>query len=700
MNDNLRKIGSYTVEREVGRGGMGVVYLARDPRLDRPVAIKVLPAEVAQDPERLARFEREARLLASLNHPNIGGIYGIEEDAGTRFLVLEYLDGPTLAERLKGGALPVQEAMDIGRQIASALEVAHENGVIHRDLKPANVKLTSDGTVKVLDFGLAKGSGSAESSSDLSASPTMTAHATSAGVILGTAAYMSPEQARGKSVDRRTDIWSFGCVLYECLTGRQLFAGETVSDTIAKILEREPDWSALPSGTPEKVIELLRRCLEKDPRKRQRDIGDARLHLEEVEEQRTSQIRAAQESGKHEVVIKRSRRSTTIAWAVAIIATVVAIAALKEAGFIGEKPAPPPVRFTVHAPSGGHMSGWASNHQISPDGSTVSWVGSESGGDRALYLRRLDSMEMTRLIDVDNLSDPFWSWDGQSIGYFKTGKLRRFALDGSGTEPICDASSNRGASWGKEWIVFAGEQGPLYKVRPEGGEPVQITTLDEAAGETAHRFPHFLLDGKTFLYVALPGRSGRLQVLVSDVDGREPVRIMEAVNRPTYADPGWLLFQRGRRIHAQRFDAKSLQLSGDPIVFGAAPLLPNTVGAPVTSTSRNGHLVQVTPQERLHEPGLDGSTGSCSGDTGRRAADVRRSEHLARWAPRRRGSQGQSRGIRHLDSGPRTTRHVPVHVRRGAVRGPAMVTRREVDRVLERQRGSVQHLQAGVSRRR
>src|SRR5258706_8789996 len=277
------RLGPYEVLAPLGAGGMGEVYRARDSRLGRDVAIKALPAAFAADPERVARFEREAKLLASLNHPNVGGIHGLEEVDGHRYLVLEYIEGETLDQRLTRGALPVGEALEVCRQIAAALETAHENGVVHRDLKPGNVMLTSSGAVKVLDFGLAKAAAPGGASDpNLSASPTMTYVATVAGVILGTAAYMSPEQARGKAVDKRTDIWSFGCVLYECLTGRKCFQGETVSDLIAGILQGEPDLAALPATTPNRVRELLRRCLDKDARHRLRDVGDARIDLEQA----------------------------------------------------------------------------------------------------------------------------------------------------------------------------------------------------------------------------------------------------------------------------------------------------------------------------------------------------------------------------------------------------------------------------------
>ncbi|HKW14238.1 MAG TPA: serine/threonine-protein kinase, partial [Candidatus Krumholzibacteria bacterium] len=278
------RLGSYEVLSHLGAGGMGEVYRARDTRLGRDVAIKTLPEEFAQDVERLSRFEREARVLASLTHSNIAAIHGVEEVEARRYLVLEFVDGETLAQRLSRGPLPVDEAIDICRDIAAGVEAAHENGVVHRDLKPGNIIITPSGQVKVLDFGLATASGATATGSNpnLSHSPTMTHQATRAGVILGTAAYMSPEQARGRVVDRRTDIWSFGCVLFECLTGRALFEGETVSDLIARILEREPDWSALPASTPPRVRELLKKCLRKDPKERLRDIGDARLELQDT----------------------------------------------------------------------------------------------------------------------------------------------------------------------------------------------------------------------------------------------------------------------------------------------------------------------------------------------------------------------------------------------------------------------------------
>ncbi len=594
-----KQLGPYIIDREVGRGGMGVVYLARDPQLDRPVAIKVLPDALSQDPERLARFEREARLLASLNHPNIAGIYGIEEAEGARFLCLEYVEGPTLQDHLARGPLAVDEAVDIGRQMAAALEAAHESGVIHRDLKPANVKIMPDGTVKVLDFGLAKDTAESDGSSpDLSHSPTLTSPVspTLPGVILGTAAYMSPEQARGKPMDRRTDIFSFGCVMYECLTGKQLFAGETVSDTIARILERQPDWDALPGNTPERVVQILQRCLEKDPRKRQRDIGDVRLSLEDVKEGRGSGLRtlADHEMGGR----KGSGRSAALAWVVATVA--IAAAAI---GFLRPTGDPAPestFHYRITPPPEINLFTPTFTMAISPDGRSIAWQGN-SDGTAGIYIQPIGGLEARRLPGTDLANFPFWSPDSRFIGFTDGSKLRRVPIDGGEPRILCDASSNRGNSWGDGTIVFSVEQGPLYKVAETGGAPEPATTLNEEKGETAHRFPHFLPDGKTFLYVALPGRSGLVTIYATDTEGREPVEVMQSVAQPVYAEPGYLIYQRGNRILASRFDAESLTLSGEPVDIGQAPRRPNAVGAPAVTVSSTGTLAFMETQQPISE---------------------------------------------------------------------------------------------------
>src|SRR5580765_3741549 len=405
------RLGPFEVLSPLGKGGMGEVFKARDSRLGRDVAIKSLPESFAHDAERVARFEREARLLASLSHPNIASIHGLEVANGQRYLVLEYVEGPTLAERLSRGPLPLHDALDVCRQIAAGVEAAHENGVIHRDLKPSNVKLTPGGEAKVLDFGLAKGGASEpQGVSDLSASPTMTYASTSLGVVLGTAAYMSPEQARGKPVDRRTDIWSFGCVLYECLTGRQLFQGETVSDLIAQILERQPDWTALPASTPPRVRELLARCLDKDPKRRLRDMGDARILLED------ELVTSA--SGKQRVAASRAIASTSrLPWALAaMFALTTAALAI---WMMTHRAAPDRVvRFTVDPPKSSGMVADAGNQALSPDGTRLVFALADSSGQSWLWVRAFDSFEARRLDGTAGAYQPFWSPNGRQIAFF------------------------------------------------------------------------------------------------------------------------------------------------------------------------------------------------------------------------------------------------------------------------------------------
>ncbi|TMQ69104.1 MAG: hypothetical protein E6K80_12795 [Candidatus Eisenbacteria bacterium] len=590
------KIGGYPIERELGRGGMGIVYLARDPKLGRPVAIKVLPEAFADDPERIARFQREAQLLAALHHPNIAGIYGLEEADDRRFLSLQYVEGPTLAERIARGPLPIDEALDVARQTAAALEAAHEAGIIHRDLKPGNVKLTPAGDVKVLDFGLAKGAGSAESNPDLSQSPTVAFAATGVGVILGTAAYMSPEQARGKVVDRRTDIWSFGCVLYEMLTGNQLFSGETATDTIAKILEREPDWSALPEKTPEKVRELLRRCLEKDPRKRLRDIGDARLELEE------SLARDAKRSSVSAPAPAAPVRKglPPLAW----VAAIAFLAAFGMAGLLAmNRPERgPAMRLTVAEPQGASVSGDGAECAISPDGRTLVFVAADSGGTVQLWQRPLDKLGGDPIAGTENGLKPFWAPDSRWIGFFANGKLKK-VRPGGGVEDLCSAPTPRGGTWSpKGTIVFApAGEGPLFAVSAMGGDPRQVTALDSARHEVAHRFPWFLPDGKHFLYVALPGGPHGFQVMVGSLDGSRGRPIMTVDGAPAY-EGGYLVFLRDRNLAVQRFDPGSLRLQGEPVTLADFPSGSQSTGyraATLSSTGAMAYVNGATTNSRL-----------------------------------------------------------------------------------------------------
>ena len=591
---STKAIGPYPIEREIGRGGMGIVYLGRDTRLDRRVAIKVLPDVFAADPERLARFEREARLLASLNHPNIAAIYGLEEANGRRFLVLEYVEGETLAERVARGPLPIDDAVDVGRQIAAALEAAHESGVIHRDLKPGNVKLTPGGDVKVLDFGLAKGGATSSVSSDpsISASPTMShVAATSAGVILGTAAYMSPEQARARAVDRRTDIWSFGCVLYECLTGRQAFTGETVSDLIAVILQGEPDWKALPAGTPTRLRELLARCLTKDPKKRLRDIGEARLLLEGGDASQSSGVFA---SAPAAAPARASRLPMLLAAAFAL--TTAVLAAL----LLGRAPEALPVqRLSLDLPTMVAPPRETPLASLSPDGTMIASSATDSAGTPRLWLRSLDALQGRLVPTTEDCAYTAWSPDGHSIAFATQDRVKKVDIRGGAPEVVCPIQSyGRGLSWGsRNTIVFCGgPQGPVYEVSADGGEPRVVTTLGK--GETAHRFPRFLPDGRHFLYAVLPGRRGQFEICVGSTDdAKTRQKLFEADGVPTWVEPGWLLFARNGRLLAQRFDANSRRLGGKPIMLSDEPKQSTYIGGPAVTAGRRGAFAYFRPED-------------------------------------------------------------------------------------------------------
>ena len=506
-------LGSYSVTAKIGEGGMGEVYRARDTKLDQDVALKVLPQAFTDDPDRLARFEREAKVLASLNHPNIGHIYGLEEAEGQKALVLELVEGPTLAERIKQGPIPVDEALPIARQIAEALEAAHEQGIIHRDLKPANIKVRDDGTVKVLDFGLAKaleGDGS-----NPSESPTITAAATQQGVILGTAAYMSPEQARGRPVDRRADIWAFGAVLYEMLTGRRPFEGRDVSEVLAAVIQSTPDWEALPSGTPPHLHALLKRCMEKEPRQRVQAIGDVRLAMEGAFASAGGELSSSDVAGQLPVW----QRPIAGLIAGLVIASLAALGIWTTRSPSASVPQPP-VRSTINIPATEQLvlAGQVTL-ALSPDGRAVVYIArSNRDGITRLYQRQIDELDAVPVPGTENVRSFCFSPDGEWVVFTGENVLRKVRLRGGAAETICDACSGAHPAWiSDDTIIFPGDSG-LVQVSAAGGEPRPFLDLED--GETAHRYPESLPGGQAILFT-VRGRSADGEVVVHSLETGE-----------------------------------------------------------------------------------------------------------------------------------------------------------------------------------
>ena len=576
-------ISHYRILEKIGEGGMGEVYRAEDTTLKREVAIKVLPERFTKDTERLARFQREAQLLASLNHPNIAAIYGLERADGVRFLVLELVEGETLAERLSKGPLPVEEALEICRQIAEGLEAAHESGVIHRDLKPANVNVTPEGKVKILDFGLAKALEGEIPAANISQSPTRTGEMTSAGVILGTAAYMSPEQTRGKPVDKRTDIWAFSCVLLECLTGEQEFGGETISDCIAKVLQKEPDWEALPEKTPWRIQDLLRRCLQKDPYDRLRHIGDAGIEIREA----LSEPFVVAPLGV-EVSLPRSSWRQVVPWI--FVGVIAAFAGIVVGRYLNDGRQELDVtRFRITPPMGLSLM---SPPTISPDGRKIVFAGGSQ--EPSVWLHNLNLGDAKRL-NISTFSRIFWSPDSRFIGYFDEQKLKK--LDASGDEAplaLADGPAGGGGSWNDEGvIVFAHSDGRIHRVSAVGGESKPVTELD-SSGPESHRFPRFLPDNRHFLYWAYTGQemSG---LYVGSLDSEEAKLVLSAnywgASGAAYAAPGYLLFrERDGSLMAQAFDLRELTVTDQ-----AFPVA-ESVGT--FSVSKNGVLLYLRAGQR------------------------------------------------------------------------------------------------------
>jgi Tol biopolymer transport system component len=559
------RVGSYEIVRVLGAGGMGEVYRAHDTNLKRAVAIKVLPATLASHPDRLARFQREAEILATLSHPNIAGIYGLERAEGTTALVMELVEGETLADRIARGPVPLDDVLPIAKQIAEALEAAHEQGIIHRDLKPSNIKVRPDGTVKVLDFGLAKlAEASAVSNTDplaVSMSPTITspAMATSIGVLLGTAAYMSPEQARGKAVDRRADIWAFGCVLYEMLAGKRAFGGETVSETLADVMKTEPRWSALPSETPEALRNVVRRCLEIDPRQRMRDIGDVRLALEGAFE--TAAVRAGQ--GEAVVAASLWRRALPMVVAIVTVSVVtgVGVWSVTRSGPSGALAIS---RFVITPPASAPLTQIGGYDVIiSPDGRRIVYVGEDPARGRMLFTRHIDALETRAIPGTEGGADPFFSPDGAWIGFEHGTTLVKVATSGGPPLEIVNAGGGiTGTTWGvDDTLIFAKDDG-LYRVSAGGGSVQRLTP----AGGRGYIAPHLLPGGKAVVFYLRKGdwASDRLAVISLETGEQ---KILMGGGAPLYASSGHLVFARGTTLMAAPFDLERLEVIGDPVAL-------------------------------------------------------------------------------------------------------------------------------------
>ena len=561
------RLGHYQVTALIGEGGMGQVYQATDTKLNRQVALKVLPEAFATDPDRLARFQREAQVLASLNHPGIAAIYGIEESDDTRALVLELVEGPTLADRITKGPIPVDEAVPIAKQIAEALEAAHEQGIIHRDLKPANVKVRPDGMVKVLDFGLAKALDTAPEG-DPSQSPTLTAAATQMGVIMGTAAYMSPEQARGKTVDRRADIWAFGAVLYEMLTGRKAFEGDDVSLTLSAVLQREPAWGALPSCVLPGLGTYLRRCLQKDPTQRVQAIGDVRLALE-----------GAFETARDAVAAEVPVETLTTEWRRSVPYVATAITAALVAGLTvwalpRDEPSPI-VRSNIDLVAGGRLAvresipgqrGYTGPMlALSCDGSKLAYAAVQDEAQFA-YVRALDRIDSTPLRGTEGAENLFWSPDGQWLGFQANGGLQKVSLAGGSPVILAEVSeAPTGASWGPDGtIVFgSGRRDSLLRVSGDGGIPESVTILDADEGEEAHLWPEVLPGGSAVLFTVSYGAPEDNRIAVQSFVANGHQVLLDGTNA-RYAPTGHLVFARGSSLWTVPFDLDRLEIAGTP----------------------------------------------------------------------------------------------------------------------------------------
>jgi len=597
------RIGPYEIVEPLGAGGMGEVYRAHDAKLARDVALKVLPEALAADPDRVARFEREARVLGGLNHPRIAAVYGFQESDHANALVLELVEGPTLADRIAQGRLPIGDAVAIARQIVDALEAAHDKGIVHRDLKPANIKVTDEGIVKVLDFGLAKaleppGAAAGSSALSVSMSPTLTAP-TQLGLILGTAAYMSPEQARGKPVDRRADIWAFGAVLFEMLTGGRAFAADDISDTLAFVITKDPDWAALPRDTPQPLRKLLRRCLEKDRTRRLADIADARFELDEAFHPDPSTHVGAVHNAAH------SSWALLLPWSLAAIAAVFAIAALWAPWQTSERRSA--TRFATdlgaNAPLVLEANG-APALALSPDASSLAFIGRSADGEGQLYVRRLNQLTAVSIERTDGAVSPFFSPDGQWIAYFAGGKLKKVSINGGASIALCDAPAPRGGAWldNGAIILATGSTSALVRVSAAGGKPEAVTQLGD--GEVTHRWPQVIDGGKAILFTssASNGQYEDASLVVQQLPSGSRKVVMKGGFYGRYVASGHLLYLHSGTLFAMPFDLRRLEAVG-----AAVPAVEGVSAVAGTGAAQfdvaNGTLVYVAGEgEDINAP--------------------------------------------------------------------------------------------------
>ena len=587
------RLGPYEVIAPLGAGGMGEVYRARDTRLDRSVAIKVLPSHLSSNSEIRLRFEREARTVSSLNHPHICALYDVGHQDGIDYLVMELIDGETLAHRIERGALPPADVLRYGIEIADALDRAHRNGIVHRDLKPGNIMLTKSGA-KLMDFGLARATGlagpkgkSGLTMEALTQSPTVAAPLTAEGTIIGTFQYMAPEQLEGKEADARSDLWALGCVLYEMATGKRAFSGKSQASLIAAILEHEPTpISELKPMVPAALDRVVKACLAKDPEERIQTAHDVKLQLQWVLGE-TSQVGALPAGLSRARAGPRSRERAVWAAGVAVMALVGFMAGQMK----GSARSARPIAFGVPSPQGMSVFGPGSM-ALSPDGTMLALAAFDTSDSR-LWIRPLDSLVPRGLPGTEGALFPFWSPDSRMLGFFAGGKLKKVPARGGPVQVLCDANSGRGGTWNRDGVILIAPSGdgPLHRVNSNGGKSEPLMPLDTTRHESSQRWPCFLPDGRHFLYVSIPPVRGECQTYVASLDGKDRKPVLSSSQGAVFAPPNFLVFTRGRTVLAQHFDPRARRLSGEPTAIAELRDVSANLGEPCASTSRSGALL-------------------------------------------------------------------------------------------------------------